>query len=33
MDTNALVDTLHEVQGQLWVDKINETYRTGRLYQ
>jgi len=30
MDTNALI---HEVQGQLWVDKVNETYRTGRLCQ
>jgi hypothetical protein len=33
MDTNALIDLVHEVQGQLWVDKVNETYRTGRLCQ
>jgi hypothetical protein len=26
MDANALV---HELQGQLWVDKVNKTYRTG----
>jgi hypothetical protein len=31
MDTNTLVDLVHEVQGQLWVDKVNETHRTGRL--
>ncbi|RAH64070.1 phosphotransferase family protein [Aspergillus aculeatinus CBS 121060] len=31
MDTNALVDFIHEVQGQLWVDKVNETYRAGHL--
>jgi hypothetical protein len=31
MDTNALIDLVHEVQGQLWVDKVNETHRTGRL--
>lgn len=33
MDTNALIDIVHEVQGQLWVDKVNETYRTGHLCQ
>jgi aminoglycoside phosphotransferase (APT) family kinase protein len=33
MDTNALIDLAHEVQGQLWVDKVNEAYRTGRLCQ
>ncbi|KAL2867736.1 aminoglycoside phosphotransferase family protein [Aspergillus lucknowensis] len=31
MDTNALVDLVHEVQGQLWVDKINQTHRDGGL--
>lgn len=31
MDTNALIDLVHEVQDQLWVDKVNETHRTGRL--
>ncbi|GLB05432.1 hypothetical protein AtubIFM57258_000717 [Aspergillus tubingensis] len=31
MDTNALVDLIHEVQGQIWVDKVNETHRLGRL--
>ncbi|KAH9221817.1 phosphotransferase enzyme family protein [Leptodontidium sp. 2 PMI_412] len=33
MDTNALLDIIHEAQGVLWVDKVNETYRTGRLCQ
>ncbi|PGG96623.1 hypothetical protein AJ80_09802 [Polytolypa hystricis UAMH7299] len=33
IDTNALIDLVHEVQGQLWVDKVNETYSTGRLCQ
>jgi aminoglycoside phosphotransferase (APT) family kinase protein len=33
METNALVDLVHEVQGELWVDKVNETHRTGRLCQ
>lgn len=33
MDTNAPIDLVHEVQGQLWVDKVNETHRTGRLCQ
>jgi hypothetical protein len=33
MDTNALVDLVHEVQGQLWIDEVNETYRTGHLCQ
>lgn len=32
-DTNALIDVVHEVQGHLWVDKVIETRRTGRLYQ
>ncbi|UDD64328.1 hypothetical protein AFCA_011567 [Aspergillus flavus] len=27
MDTDVLVDLVHEVQGQLWVEKVNETYR------
>ncbi|OGM47788.1 hypothetical protein ABOM_003325 [Aspergillus bombycis] len=31
MDTNALIDLVHEVQGAIWVDKINETHRAGRL--
>ncbi|KAB8260079.1 phosphotransferase enzyme family protein [Aspergillus pseudonomiae] len=31
MDTNMLIDLVHEVQDQLWVDKVNETHRTGRL--
>ncbi len=33
MDTNAVIDLVHEVQGQLWVDKVNETHRKGRLCQ
>ncbi|KAJ6110345.1 hypothetical protein N7486_002580 [Penicillium sp. IBT 16267x] len=33
MDTNALIDLVHEAQGQLWVDKVNENHRTGRLCQ
>ncbi|PWY87426.1 phosphotransferase enzyme family protein [Aspergillus heteromorphus CBS 117.55] len=33
MDTNALVDLVHEAQGRLWVDKVNETHQTGRLCQ
>ncbi|KAB8239002.1 phosphotransferase enzyme family protein [Aspergillus alliaceus] len=33
MDTNALIDLVHEVQGQLWVHKVNQTHRTGRLCQ
>jgi len=33
MDTNALIDLVHEVQGQLWIDKVNETHRTGCLCQ
>lgn len=32
-DTNALIDLVYEVQGLLWVDKVIETRRTGRLYQ
>ncbi|ESZ95861.1 phosphotransferase enzyme family protein [Sclerotinia borealis F-4128] len=31
METNGLVDIVHEIQGELWVDKINETHRLGRL--
>ncbi|KAJ0415263.1 phosphotransferase enzyme family protein [Aspergillus carlsbadensis] len=31
METNALVDLVHQVQGQLWVDKINKIHKTGRL--
>ncbi|OQE05547.1 hypothetical protein PENVUL_c023G05375 [Penicillium vulpinum] len=27
MDTNTLVNLAHEVQDQLWVDKLNETYK------
>jgi len=30
MDTNALIDLVHGVQGQLWEDRVNETLRTGR---
>lgn len=33
MDTNALIDLVHEAQGQLWVDKVNETHRTGLICQ
>ncbi|PWY95732.1 hypothetical protein BO94DRAFT_562367 [Aspergillus sclerotioniger CBS 115572] len=33
MDTNAIIDIIHVVQGQLWVDQMNETHRTGRLCQ
>ncbi|KAL5362777.1 hypothetical protein BJX96DRAFT_166930 [Aspergillus floccosus] len=33
MDTNAITDFVHEVQSQLWVDKINETHASGRLCQ
>ncbi|KAJ5797149.1 uncharacterized protein N7518_005689 [Penicillium psychrosexuale] len=33
MDTNALIDIVHEVQGQIWVDRVNETYKTGQLCQ
>ncbi|KAK2741550.1 hypothetical protein FQN55_008305 [Onygenales sp. PD_40] len=33
METNALVDIAHEMLGQLWVDKVNETHRTGHLCQ
>ncbi len=33
MDTNAILDLTQAVQGQLWVDKVNETYRTGHLCQ
>ena len=33
MDTNAVLDLVYVVQGQLWVDKVNEAYRTGRLCQ
>ncbi|EEP80899.1 predicted protein [Uncinocarpus reesii 1704] len=31
MDTNWVIDAVHEVQGELWVDKVNETHRAGRL--
>jgi len=31
MDYNALIDLAYQVRGQLWVDKVNETLRTGRL--
>lgn len=31
MDTNMLIDLVHEVQDQLWVDKVNETHRKGLL--
>ncbi|KAI9695767.1 MAG: hypothetical protein M1820_008439 [Bogoriella megaspora] len=31
MECNWLTDLAHEVQGQLWVDKVNETYRKGDL--
>ncbi|KAH9224842.1 phosphotransferase enzyme family protein [Leptodontidium sp. 2 PMI_412] len=30
MDTNAFIDLVHEVQGQLWEDRVNETLRSGR---
>lgn len=33
MDTNALLDLVHEAQSQLWIDKINETHRAGHLCQ
>ncbi|KAL4742306.1 hypothetical protein BDV11DRAFT_202807 [Aspergillus similis] len=33
METNALIDLVHEVQGELWINKVNETHRTGRLCQ
>ncbi|KAJ5179726.1 hypothetical protein N7492_002936 [Penicillium capsulatum] len=33
MDTNAVIDFVHEIQGQVWVDTVNETHRTGRLCQ
>ncbi|KAF1955899.1 hypothetical protein CC80DRAFT_473873 [Byssothecium circinans] len=33
MDYNALIDLGYEVKGQLWVDKINETYGKGDLCQ
>lgn len=31
MDTNAILDPAHEMQSQLWVDKVNETHRQGLL--
>ncbi|KAH9222447.1 phosphotransferase enzyme family protein [Leptodontidium sp. 2 PMI_412] len=31
MNTNALIDLIHEAQGQLWVDRVNEAHRLGRL--
>jgi aminoglycoside phosphotransferase (APT) family kinase protein len=31
MDKNALIDIVHDFQSQLWVDKINETHRSGHL--
>lgn len=31
MDTNWLVELVHEVQGDLWVDRVNETHRIDRL--
>lgn len=31
MDYNALIDLGDELQGRLWVDKVNETYRKGSL--
>lgn len=31
MDTNILVHIVHEVQDELWVDKVFETHDTGRL--
>ncbi|KAJ5138850.1 uncharacterized protein N7515_003698 [Penicillium bovifimosum] len=33
MDTNAIIDSVHKVEGQLWVDRINDAYRMGRLCQ
>ncbi|KAL3456143.1 hypothetical protein BJX64DRAFT_296895 [Aspergillus heterothallicus] len=31
MDTNALVEYIHEAQCHLWVSKVNESHRTGSL--
>ncbi|KAJ5477831.1 hypothetical protein N7530_003340 [Penicillium desertorum] len=31
MDSNALLDLVHAVQDQLWVDKVNEAHITSRL--
>lgn len=31
MDINTPLDLVHLAQSQLWVDKVNETHRTGRL--
>lgn len=31
MDTNAILDLAHEMQSQLWLDKVNETHRKGLL--
>lgn len=33
MDTNALLDIVHEVQDEIWADKVNEIHSTGRLCQ
>lgn len=33
MDTNALIDLAHQVQGQLWEARVNETLRTGRFFE
>ncbi|KAJ5177114.1 uncharacterized protein N7482_002991 [Penicillium canariense] len=33
METNALIDVVHVVQDQLWLDKVNETLGLGRLCQ
>ncbi|KAL4971451.1 hypothetical protein BDW66DRAFT_163693 [Aspergillus desertorum] len=31
METNAIIDFEHEVQDRLWVEEVNEIYKTGRL--
>ncbi|KAL4985841.1 hypothetical protein BDW68DRAFT_164298 [Aspergillus falconensis] len=31
METNALIDLVHEMQGELWVGKVNEAHSMGRL--
>lgn len=33
MDTNEIIDFIHDVESQLWVDKINGAYRTGSFCQ
>ncbi|KAL2827721.1 hypothetical protein BDW59DRAFT_179007 [Aspergillus cavernicola] len=31
--SNAIIDLVHQVQDELWVDKVNKTHRTGHLCQ